>query len=95
MTTNTIANENLQQNQQIKNNKLNKLAATLNFLVSPGAGEFSIGLKLEGIILIILYLLWSLAATILTIVSIGLLLPVVCIIDVVIRAISAYVVLYK
>lgn len=65
------------------------IAFLLNLLLAPGFGELYTGQKHQGKKYLIYYTLWSILALILTIVSIGILIPVLLMIDTAIRIVTA------
>ncbi len=80
--------QNLDNNQSVYINKpvSNIGAFLLNAFIYPGLGELSIGRIKEGKIALIIYTIWSIIACVLSIFSIGLLVPIVFILDIAIRA---------
>lgn len=77
--------------ERINNKKRGNITASLlNGLIYPGFGELSIGHIHEGRKWVIYYTLWSLVALVVTLLSIGILLPVVFVVDTAIRIYSGY-----
>lgn len=79
---------------QTEMKKGNITACLLNCLIYPGFGELTIGHTHDGRKWIIYYTIWSVIALIVTLLSIGILLPVVFIIDTIIRIYSGYTVYF-
>lgn len=74
--------------------KGNITACLLNALIYPGFGELSIGHTYDGRKWIIYYTIWSVIALVATLLSVGIMLPLVFIIDTIIRIYSGYTVYF-
>lgn len=79
---------------QVKSKKGNMAACLLNALIYPGFGELTIGHIHDGRKWILYYTIWSVIALAVTLLSIGILLPVVFIVDTSIRIYSGYTVYF-
>lgn len=73
----------------INNSSKPVIAFLLNLLVAPGLGELYIKHIADGKKLFIYYSLWSILALILSIISIGILIPLLFMVDTAIRIITA------